>query len=152
MDKKPERRERVPLGIPRLKMQFPERPGYVRRIINDKPGRLEDAVAAGWQFVTYETPGYEDLSTATTAGLDSRVSRVVGVNDDGSPMRGYLMEIPEEIYNRDQELKEQFLRQKETGMRSGVDSYGAPGQDGRYVPSVGISIRHEGLVDDQRRK
>lgn len=143
-DKAGGRKERVPLGIPRLKLQFPERPGFVRRVMADRPGRLEDALAAGWQFVTKLEggSGFEDLSTATTAGIDSRISRVIGVNDDGSPLRGYLMEIPKELYDQDQAMKEAVLAEREAAMRAGVDQHGRPGVDGRYVPSTGISINH----------
>lgn len=136
--KKTDRQARVPLGVPRLKLQFPERPGYVRRVIADRPGRLEDALRGGWTFVT-EDDNSDDLAV----GLDSRVSRVIGRHPDGTPMRGYLMEIPKELYDADQAAKMKWLDEVEAAMREGRDQFGSPGVDGRYIPKPGIRIERE---------
>lgn len=136
------RKERVPLGIPRMKLQAPSRPGYRRRWICDRPGRIEDAIRGGYQFVTKETLGGPDVPVDLTEreSVDSRVSRVVGVHEDNRPMVAYLMEIPEELYEEDQARKQAKVDEKEAALRRGVDQHGAPGQDGRYVPSAGIKI------------
>jgi len=135
-----ERKKRIPLGIPRKKLDFPVREGYVRRIINDVPGRLENAQNAGYEFVTDPSlKGSGDVKMAE--GQDSRVTRVVGSSGDNKPVLGYLMEIPEEWYNEDQEEKMNKIDKMEDGMRQGIDDQGHPGdKEGRYIPSTGISI------------
>lgn len=147
-EKKEERKKRVPLGMTRLKLQFPNRRGFVRRIINEIPGRLEAALEGGWQYVTTgtldieSTDGKEPLEAVNVReGVDSRVSRVVGRNVDGSALRGYLMEIPEETYNADQEAKQSTVDFMESGIKQGIDQHGRPGEDGRYIPKTGISIK-----------
>jgi hypothetical protein len=136
------RKERIPLGIPRKKLDFPSRPGFVRRVIVDRPGRLEDAERAGYQFVTEATlhgdASPKDLTERES--VDSRITRVVGTHEDGRPMYGYLMEIPEELYKEDQRTKQAVIDKMEAAMRRGQDDQGGPGQDGRYIPRVGIKI------------
>lgn len=138
------RKERIPLGIPKKKLDFPHRPGFVRRIIVDRAGRLQDALNAGYQFVTEATlhgdAAPKDLTERES--VDSRISRVVGTNEDGSPQRGYLMEIPEELYWEDQRAKQERIDRMESAMRKGQDEGGGPGEDGRYIPRTGIKIEH----------
>jgi len=63
------------------------RPGYQRRWINDTPGRLQQAEAGGYSYVS------EDPNAKST-DVGSRTSRVVGKDESGQGMRAYLMEIP----------------------------------------------------------
>lgn len=130
------RKARSPLGVPRLKMNAPKRPGYVQRWVNDDPGRLEAAQEGGYEFVSGISPSEGGL----TEGVGSKISRVVGSFDSGKPKMAYLMEIKKEWYGEDQEKKMQQVDMTEGALRRGQDTHGAPGQDGRYVPKSGISI------------
>lgn len=143
------RKTRVPPGIPSKNLEYPTRPGYARRVVCDRHGRLEKFERGGWSFVTQDN--LEELNTGTLKagtreGTDSRVCQIVGSHKDGSPMKGYLMEIPEELYNEDQAEKMAHVDALEGGLRQGVDSDGSgrPGQDGRYIPSTGIKIEQKG--------
>lgn len=132
----PERRVRVPLGVPRLKMTAPQRPGYVRRWVNDDPGRLDSAQQGGYEFVLGEVRS----EGGATDGVGAKISRVVGSNDNGTPKTAYLMEIKKEWYDEDQQAKQASVNQTEAALRRGSDEHGEPGRDGRYVPESGISI------------
>src|SRR5574343_700072 len=136
------RRKRVPVGVPRLKLNAPNREGYVRRWVNDDNTRLKDFEEGGYQYV-YGAKAGDAAGNDVTAreGLDSRVSRVVGKKDDGSPLTAYLMEIRQDWYDEDQLAKMRIIDEKEAQMRRGEDSQGGrPGHDGRYVPREGITI------------
>lgn len=143
------RKNRVPAGIPGMNLDFPTREGYVRRVVKDIPGRLEKFLKGGWRFVKKDDLGTEDknvtglLKASTREGLDSRVSQVIGTNKDRSPATGYLMEIPEELYQEDQSAKMEKVNELEAGLRRGHDADGQA-SDGRYIPSQGIKIEQKG--------
>lgn len=142
---KPGRKERVPLGILRQKLKADQREGYSRRWINDKPGRLDDAVAAGYEFVKDPDNGLkigEGNDVSQIGGVGSVVSRIVGQHEDGRPMKAYLMEVDKDLWDEDQAAKMQALDEKEASIQRGQDDQGRPGRDGRYVPTTGIKIDH----------
>ena len=85
------RRKRVPLGAPLPRLHADHRPGYVRRFINDTPGRLDRAKQAGYANVE------EDGETRKV---------LVGTTEQGGPLYAYLMEQEEGFYNEDQAAKE----------------------------------------------
>ena len=139
------RKERVPLGILRQKLRADQREGFSRRWINDMPGRLDDAVNAGYGFVSdpdAEMKIGDGSDVSQVAGVGTVVSRVVGQHEDGRPMRAYLMEIEKETWEEDQAEKARQLDEKEDSLRRGQDDRGRPGDGKRYVPSAGIKIEH----------
>lgn len=130
MPRKRETKKRTPLGGMVQKMQVPAREGFVRRWVNDDPGRLANFQEAGYEFVS-------DLSAEESNSTDvsSRRSMVVGKNDDGSPKRAYLMEQNSEFYEEDQATKQEELDQVDAAIQRG-----ALNDDGenQYVPKGGI--------------
>lgn len=138
------RKNRVPPGIPSMNLDYPAREGYTRRVVCDRHGRLDKFLAGGWSFVqedALEEKASGALKITTREGLDSRVSQVVGSHKDNRPMTGYLMEIPEELYDEDQAVKMEHIDALEASLRQGADADGGgPGKDGRYIPSAGIKI------------
>ena len=149
------RRTRVAPGIASRNLEYPSREGYVRRVVCDRHGRLEKFTRGGWAYVTEDqleekNPG--TLKASTREGVDSRVSQVVGTHKNLTPMTGYLMEIPEELYQEDQDEKMDRLDALEGSLRAGADADGSgkagtpqnPGHDGRYVGRQGIKIQQKG--------
>jgi len=98
--KKVTRPKRTPLGQRnRLTFNGEQDPNYVYRVINDQNDRLLMAQEAGYEFVN----GPEKLGDERAAeggAIDSRVSKPVG-----NGTRGFLMRIPKDLYNEDQEAK-----------------------------------------------
>lgn len=86
-DGTPERAKRVPMGQGQ-KLKFPqyEREGYKLRLMSSKPGRLEEAEAAYWEYVRDEN------------------EKQVTVPSGQYPL--YLMRIPLEYWTEDQEAKQ----------------------------------------------
>ncbi len=120
---KPDRKERVPFGVPQRKFNAPEGDGYHYRIFNDnwrkEPGRIQRAINAGYEKV------------------QSFDSMTVGTNDDGSEIKAVLMRIPEELYKEDQKLKQKEVDKVDEAIRKGTLEQGK--DDKRYIPQ-GIKI------------
>lgn len=137
-----ERRERVPLGVPRTKLAVPKRAGYERRWINDdNKGRLQAASEGGYTFVT--DPNLKVGEDGGGDKTDSRVSRIVGRAEGGKPLRAFLMEIPSELYKKDQASKQAALDEVDRAIRKG--GLVPQGEEHRYVPDggKGIKVRSE---------
>jgi|SRR5208283_3243008 len=141
--KREERRRRTPLGGLRMKLSVPEnlrKPGYTQQWWPED--HVIEAQDGGFQFIN-DKPALEigeGQGAMERKGLDSRVSRVTGSRQDGSPQRSYLMEIETEYWNEDKAADHKASQEVIDNMRRGVDSGGAPGQDGRYTPKEGIKI------------
>lgn len=93
-------RERVPdLGGQRLKLSVQGSiPGHHLYWENDEDGRIEQLLFDGFDFVS---PGEVQRAADLVADMDlaNRISRYVGRQQDGSPLRAYLMKCPDEIWN-----------------------------------------------------
>ncbi len=136
--KKKARKKRVPLGVPRLKLQFEGRPGYKRRVVNDVNNRLQNAIDGGYSFVPKDGAEFKDADVANrNESINNAICKTV--NSDGT--KGYLMEIPITLYNQDQAAKQESIDKTEDAIKQGGDSQGGQaGRDGRYIPSEGIKI------------
>ncbi len=126
----PKQRVRVPFGSMTQKLAYPARPGYHRHWFNDEPGRVERAVAAGYDHVQEN---------------GEKVKKVVGRYDSGVPVLGYLMEIPQEWYDEDMAAEERLVKEKEDTIRRGkVQGALAKDESGHYYDTAqgrSISIK-----------
>ena len=104
-DREIQTRKRRPMSIPMRKLEFPERPGFHRHIINDVGGRLQQALDGGYTFVDKNDVQLNEVGvTPGNADLGSRVSTPVGTDEHGKAIFGYLMEIPQEWFDEDQKV------------------------------------------------
>lgn len=94
---------RVPLGQHVAKLALPERPGFVRRWINDYPGRVQQAVGGGYEHIK--------------DGKGQPLTRVV---DKTSGLVSYAMEIPREFYDEDKLAKQNSLNATDESMHNGT--------------------------------
>jgi len=135
---KKERRQRIPIGVPRQKLSVSnEIPGYRLYWFNDYPGRIEAAEAAGYEFVTNQEVKINDFVTVGNADLGSKVKRLVGKNEDGSPLYAYLMKIRLEWFEEDQRELQAQIDRTDSSIRRGTLS---PAEY-QYVPSSGITYK-----------
>ena len=134
---KEDRKKRVPLGVPRLRMSVSGRTGFKRRWVNDKGDRISQALEGGYSLVPRDGAEFteEDVVNRNDS-LNNAVSKSVNSGES----KAYLMEIPTALYNADQKVKAANINDTEEGLRRGADTHGQPGSDGRYIPKEGIKI------------
>lgn len=100
------RENRKPFGSQTQKLAFKKRPGYFHYWFNDTPGRIKMALDAGYTHVLDET-------------TQKPINLVVGVTQQGAPLTGFLMEIPEEWHAEDMAANEKINQEKEDTIRRG---------------------------------
>lgn len=118
-----QRKERVPLGVIRKKLSVTAIEGYVLRWLTDRDGRIQDAEAAGYEFVAYEETGQigQHNTTPDSQEQGSKVSKRVGTDDHGAPLIAYLMKIKKEWYDEDQAEKQRKIDETERGVKAMKD-------------------------------
>ena len=148
IERKAERKERVPLGTLRQKTQLTqaaldyfEKKGEVVILAADRPGRLEELEQAGYRYVTKdELPSYRvgsgDLSQQ--GGMGAYASMVVGTHENGQPMMGYYMAQPREFFEEDRMLRQRDHDGIMGQIKSGETGQVAPGRDGAYKAGIKI--------------
>ncbi len=130
--------DRVSMGGHKTKLQLSEKDrealeGYVCRWINDKDGRIDEALNASYVFVHRE----EARSIGTGAihqensDTGNKVSKVV--SRTGDPFRAYLMKINKELYDQDQAAKGRKIYETTEGRLNPVGQGGAT-IEGGYTP------------------
>ena len=87
-------------------------PAYEYRVVND----IDDRIA---QFLE---GGYELVDKATHDVGDKRVSQGTSVGSKkmfsvGQGIKGHLMRIPKELYQEDQNVKQQFVNKQEASIK-----------------------------------
>lgn len=110
------RRVRSTDGL-KQKMYVDERfkkPDHAYRWFNDLPGRLARAEENDWVFVN--NPELADQN----AGGDTRIRVLAGADTTGKPYYAYLMEIPKEWYNKDQQEKMNKIAEIEEQIEGGA--------------------------------
>lgn len=113
------RPKRIPLAA-QNRLGAPTRSGYARRIVNDTDDRIERFKKAGWAIVEGDFPiGDERSKDPSLLGKQRRTAVGHGTN-------AFLMEIPEEWYNADQEAKvRERQRKMDELLRKKPNQYGA---------------------------
>lgn len=109
---------RVPFGQQHARLHYTQRPGYTRRWVNDKPGRIMGAERGGYKHVKDNN--------------GNPVKTHVGNHENGSGMTGYLMEIPTQWYEQDFAFKQESVDETDKAIYGGT--FKEESGDNRYVP------------------
>lgn len=114
-------------------------PGYHLHIMNDDRNRLQDAQDNGYEFVNPKE--IEDVSENVTSRNgdigDSRVRFLVGTQENGQPMYGYLMKIRREWFEEDQLELQKRNDQIDAAIRANKITGENPAF---YIPKEGIKL------------
>lgn len=117
----------IPMSAPIQRLQVPKKDGFVRYWFRGDAGRIQRAQQAGYRFVdqsevkvnNFDLGG--DASNSGNTDMGSRVSMITGdTSFDGQPARLYLMEIPQELYEKGQKYLEQANESVAAALRSGL--------------------------------
>lgn len=132
-------RQRFHFGKAQAKLTvFNMDPNYRYYWFNDEGGRIEMAMAAMYQFVRKNevtlTPGV----VSRDSELGDRVSVIVGRDNDGTPLRAFLMKRPMKYFDEDQALSQAEIDRQESAIKKGKTT----GQEDEkfYIPK-GSPIR-----------
>lgn len=83
-------------------------PGYQLATLNDDGSRIADALAHGFEFVQYdELESFNGDIVAFNSDPGSKVRFNVGTAKNGEVMYAYVMKIPLDIWEEDQQFKNQ---------------------------------------------
>lgn len=134
------RRKRVPMSGRRTKLQLSDEDakefkehGWTVRWVNDKDGRIQQALAGGYNFVTQEeAPSIGQFAVEGKSNdLSGKVSMIVS-RGGGDPIEAFLMKIQTKYYNEDQDMKESKNRAYDEALRAGQP--GGNVVENQYVP------------------
>lgn len=135
------RRVRVPMGARRSKLQLSDeeakaldKAGYTTRWVNDRDGRVERALAGGYEFVKPEeatSVGNHEIAQGNS-DLGGKVSKIVSRGDP--IIRAFLMKIKKEYYEEDQQAKEEVNRRVDEALAGG--EAGGAAVENKYGPGV----------------
>lgn len=127
-----------------MKLEVPEREGYVRRWFRGDPGRIGRAIQAGYTFVdanevhlnNFDLGG--DAKNSGNTDLGTRVSVISGDEADstGQPARLYLMECPEEIYEYSRKLLDDRNESVAEALRGGKIGAGSNSDETTFDQST----------------
>jgi len=102
-------------------------PGYHYCWVNED--RVDRYLDAAYEFVTHDVSvGDRKINAASQIG--GKVSKKVGVNEDGSPMTGYLMRIDEQLYLEDVKAHDEDVNEREQALQVNIGR--APNESGQY--------------------
>lgn len=128
---RPQRKTRTPFGVPKFKLGVPMQiEGFHLHWINDTPGRVQEALSSGYQFVVPKEVGIPTEET--------QVKRLVGTQESGEPLYAYLMKIELDYYEEDQKELQRQVDMFDNLVRQGKLEQAT--NDKRYQPGTGIKI------------
>jgi hypothetical protein len=115
--------------------------GYHLHILNDTPGRIQNAVDAGYEFVTPEEIGGTISGTLEqNSDLGEKVRYRVGADEAGNAMYAYLMKIRQDWYEEDQQIIQSRIDQVDDAIKNGKLTGDGNSTEGFYVPKGGIKV------------
>jgi hypothetical protein len=106
-----QRPQRRPIGTGNV-LTAAQRPGFVRRFVNDHDGRVERFLEAGYEIVRNPAADTSDPKAGKASNLGSPVRKSVG-----GGMHAVLMEIPADWYAEDQANKQREISDVEQSMQ-----------------------------------
>lgn len=132
------RRKRGSTGGFALKLDAPERPGFVRRFVNGDPARIKRLTEELGYTMVNDRAGE---GQARTEGQGTRISRHAGKDENGRSVQTYLMETPVEEYAVGLQEREEGRKPFEEAIRRSADPTGEV--PGVYQPGQS-TIKHSG--------
>lgn len=108
--------------------------GYYCHWINNYTGRVQDALNSGYEFVSLSEVQSAPSIGAPTADLGDRVSRRVGVTEDGKELLAFLMKIPMEWKHENDAYYQERADSIDRAIRTGA----VENVENSYIPRDGI--------------
>jgi hypothetical protein len=115
------RPKRVPLHEQRDQLSTSQKTGFVRRWVNDVPGRVDKFLRAGYTIVTDKNVavGVEGVTSGNNS-LGSGATKNVGRTRSGDGTQAILMETTVEQYEADQKAKQSIVDSSDLAMKKKI--------------------------------
>lgn len=125
--------DRIPMSVPQLRMAVPERPGWHRHWFVAK--NVARALRAGYSFVDQDDVEVNNpdvagsINASGSTDMGTRVSTLAGGFMEGTtePDRLYLMELPQNLRDKDMQELEARNEQIAAALRGGHTAPGGTG-------------------------
>lgn len=132
-----QRPKRVPIHAQRDQMTTDQRPGFIRRWVNDVPGRVEKFLRGGYEIVKNDDVKVGDGGvTDNNIALGTGARKNVGRTRIGDGTHAVLMEIPEDLYEEDQKAKQAVVDATDKVLKRNIrenDFYGDVKQSSTFA-------------------
>jgi hypothetical protein len=110
--------------------------GYRPYWRNDMDGRVQEALANGYEFVNPDEVEEVHLRITAQAMTSDKVSRIVGYTDKGDPIYAFLMKIRKEWHEENMAFYQKRNDAIDKAIRSGQSSV-----ESAYSPKEGITYQ-----------
>ena len=118
--------------------------GYHLHIFNDTPGRIDQALAGDYEFVSPDEVGGVAVNTVSrNTDIGDKVRFLVGTDESGQALYAYLMKIRNEFYEEDQAVIQARVDRTDDAIRQGKPTSDSVSSEGFYVPREGISMKRK---------
>jgi hypothetical protein len=115
-------------------------PDHHLHIFNDEPGRVEQALAVGYTFVTPDEVGGTATNVVSrNTDIGDKVRFLVGTDGKGEPLYAYLMKIPLEFYEEDQAALQSKIDAVDAAIRGGKLTGDGHTTEGFYDAGIRVS-------------
>lgn len=114
--------------------------GFHLHIFNDSPGRIEQALGVGYEFVNpNEVGGTATNVVSRNTDIGDKVRFLVGTGEKGEPQYAYLMKIQQEFYEEDQAALQAKNDLIDQAIRGGKLTKDGMSTEGFYDAGIKIS-------------
>lgn len=115
--------------------------GYHLHIFNDEPGRIDQALDVGYEFVKLdEVGGVSTNVVSRNTDIGDKVRFLVGTMANNEPQYAYLMKIQNEYYEEDQASLQSKNDAVDDAIRGGRLMKEGHSTEGFYTPREGIKL------------
>ena len=129
------------LKVPDEAVKRLEAAGWHLHIFNDAPGRIEEALQAGYEFVTQDEIGSSVTGVVSrNKSLSDKVEYLAGTTEKGEGLTAFLMKIRKEFYDEDQEQLHKRNDYVDQRIKSGKNAASGVSDEGFY--SAGSKIKN----------
>lgn len=106
------------LTVPPIVKEWARVNNKVLRFVNDEKMRVQKLLSQDWDFVKFQ--GGEIGEGTKAQDIGDAYSVPVGKDDDGKPIRAYLMAKEQDWYDEDQKLKQGRVDEIDSEIRRGL--------------------------------
>jgi hypothetical protein len=115
---KEERTKKLMQGLNKSLFDVPQKKGWKRHFFNDSGTRIQTYLDLGWRHVEIKDADEKKYYNFHVKG--NRVNIRAGMKKDGTDLIAYLLEIPEQIFDENKQIKDEIRKETYKGFSERV--------------------------------